>query len=52
MDKVERVARAIDPMAWAFIDNAPNDHPAKELTRNRVMKQAKAAIAAMEKEDD
>ena len=33
---IERVARAIDPMAWTFIDAHENDvpeHPAVELTR-------------------
>lgn len=47
--RIEAVARAIDPVAWNFIDAHENDvppHPAVPLTRQRILGQASAALRA------
>lgn len=46
-DLAERVARAIDPVAWKWLDTAPADHPAREPTLNTQLRQARAAIASL-----
>ena len=47
---VERVARAIDPKAWQFIDTQSvmtPEHPAIVPTRRHQMTQARAALASV-----
>ena len=43
----ERVARAIDPSAWAWLDTTPAHHPAFPITRDRSLSQARAAIGTV-----
>lgn len=47
---VERVARAIDPVAWKWLDSVEGQEPAhaaEAVTRRHQLRQARSAIEAM-----
>ncbi len=46
-EMVERVARAYDPVGWAWYDSAPADHPAKPVFLADKIGRMKTAIEAM-----
>jgi hypothetical protein len=46
-DFVENLARAYNPVGWAWYDSADADHPAKPIFLARERKQMRDAIEAM-----